>query len=479
MSTRRRSLPGQIAGSRVVLTLAVLVPAFFHLACAQPSSVNFSHLQHLTETISLKGGNVDIVHVYANYPDYRWFEAADAGTEGVACVDDAARAAVLYLRHYELSGEQRSLDRAKALLEFVLKMQSDDGEFCNFLYSDHSINTTGRTSVKSFGWWASRGVWSLGTGYRVLKNIDPLFAGTLKRALDRSLPRVNDLLVRYGKCDTVAGFPVPRWLPYESGADVTSELLLGLVDFYAAAPDTNLRFTIERLAGGIMMMQSGTPQQAPFGLHRSWETQWHMWGNSQTQALAAAGKVLEKNVFVASAEREAGGFYARLLIDGFSKEWNLASAEPPSRYEQIAYAVRPMAVGLIRLYEATGKNDYLVMAGLAGSWLSGNNVLKQPIYDPATGRCFDGIRDSVTINKNSGAESTIEALYSLVEIEQYPAARRFLSYRKIFSGKKGEYKLACFQNDRGEEVTLRIDGRDGIMSILDGEASKRFREQYQ
>ena len=70
-------------------------------------------------------------------------------------------------------------------------MQADDGEFCNFIYKDHYINTTGRTSKKSFGWWGSRGVWSLGTGYRVFMNVDPVFAGTLKRALERSLSRVK------------------------------------------------------------------------------------------------------------------------------------------------------------------------------------------------------------------------------------------------------------------------------------------------
>jgi len=411
------------------------------------------------------GDNVDIVHVYANFPDYRWFEAADAGTEGVACVDDAARAAVVYLRHYELTREQASLGPAKRLLQFVLKMQADDGEFCNFVYKDHSINTTGRTSKKSFGWWASRGVWSLAAGYRVFMNVDPVFAGTLRRSLDRSLPRVNDLLIRYGISDTVAGYPVPRWLPYESGADVTSELLLGLVDFYSAVPDSNLKSVIEKLANGIMMMQSGSPRNSPFGLHRSWETQWHMWGNPQTQMLAGAGKILKNDAFVASAEREAAGFYARLLVEGFLKEWNLASASPPSKYEQIAYAVRPMAVGLIRLYEATGKKDYLAMAGLAGSWLFGNNVLHKPIYDPATGRCYDGIRDSVTINMNSGAESTIEALYTLVEIERYPYARNFLMYRKILSRNDGRDLSALFRNDRGEELTITIDKENGTLQI--------------
>ena len=205
-----------------------------------------------------------------------------------------------------------------------------------------------------------------------------------------------------------------------------------------------------------MMMQSRTPREAPFGLHRSWETLCAHMGNPQTQALAAAGKVLRNDAFVASAEREAAGFYGRLLVEGFMKEWNLASAEPPSRYEQIAYAVRPMAVGVIRLYEVTGKKDYLAMAGLAGSWLFGNNVLHQPIYDPATGRCYDGIRDSVTINKNSGAESTIEALYTLMEIEQYSYARKFLLEENPQSRNEGRQLSALFRNDRGTSSPSRL-----------------------
>ena len=35
------------------------------------------------------------------------------------------------------------------------------------------------------------------------------------------------------------------------------------------------------------------------------------------------------------------------------------------------------------------------------------------MYDPATGRCYDGINSPVDINRNSGAESTIEALLAL------------------------------------------------------------------
>ena len=90
-----------------------------------------------------------------------------------------------------------------------------------------------------------------------------------------------------------------------------------------------------------------------------------------------------------------------------------------------------MAVGLIRLYEATGDVRYAKMAGLAASWLTGNNDVGEPMYDPDTGRCFDGLEDGNTINRNAGAESTIEALTTILEIEQHPQARCWLLARGL------------------------------------------------
>ncbi len=460
-------------------TLVVGALGLTQVACAQPSLVNFRHLRDLTETIRLNGDTVDIIHVYSNYPDYRWFDAADAGVEGTACVDDAARAAVLYLRHFELQKDPASLAHARALLKFVLAMQDTDGQFYNFVYKDHAINRTGRTSVKSFGWWAARALWALGTGYRVFRTADPVFAGRLQRAFSRSLPYVGRILGRYEKTSEISGFRVPRWLLYDSGADVTSELCLGLEAYAATGEDSLLNGMIRRLADGIMVMQDGSPTTYPFGLHRSWETQWHMWGNGQTQFLAAAGKRLGDRAMIASAEREANGFYSRLLIDGFMKECDLARKDSCVRFEQISYAVRPMAVGLLRLSEATGERKYLIMAGLAGSWLLGDNVTGIPMYDRATGRGFDGIRDSSTINKNSGAESTIEALSTLLELESSHGGAKYLSYLKIKNLHTKDWTAALFQNRTGDEVTVAIDTTDGTLEVLENQESKAFRERLQ
>ena len=357
-------------------------------------AVNFAHLDRLTERVSLGGDTVSIVHIYANYPDYRWVAAAESGHEGIACVDDAARAAVLFLRSFQLRGDTASLARSRGLLKFIMHMQAPDGEFCNFMRADHTVNVSGKTSFKSFGWWAVRGLWAMAMGGRIFSDRDPLFARELLGRVSLMVPLVSASLKEFGSTRNVKGYRIPRWLLYESGADVTSELLLGLLEYQKARGDDSLAPVMRKLAHGLLVMQDGDGKTPPYGLHRSWETIWHMWGNGQTQALSTAGLMLHDTTMIASAVREARGWYGRLLMEGFLKEYDVSGASPALEYEQIAYGVRPMAVGLLRLFEATGDRDYLLMAGLAASWLTGNNPARRAIMTrpPGGATTVSGIR---------------------------------------------------------------------------------------
>ena len=60
-----------------------------------PSLVNTDHLDHLFEEIILNGEPAATIHIYAEYPDYKWTTATG---EGIGCIDDVARAAVFYFR---------------------------------------------------------------------------------------------------------------------------------------------------------------------------------------------------------------------------------------------------------------------------------------------------------------------------------------------------------------------------------------------
>ncbi|MDE3056386.1 MAG: hypothetical protein KGJ59_00315 [Bacteroidota bacterium] len=453
---------------KIILSFFLLSVLAFSPDLSGQSLVNFQHLNSLTERIEFYGDSVDIIHVYSNYPDYRWVDAKESGPEGIACVDDAARAAVVYLRDYELNHSVSSLEKAKGLLKFVLKMQTDDGEFYNFIFADHRINRDGKTSYQSFGWWAARSVWCLSKGYRDFISIDPVFAEKLKVAVERSLPHVEKLLDKYGDVRVVGRLRVPQWLMYTSGSDVTSELLLGLLEYDQAAKSVEVKNEIVRLCNALVIMQDGDAETFPYGAHRSWETMWHMWGNGQTEALAAIGKAFHDSTMILPAEREGRSFYVRLLINGFMKEMDIAHPEKRVLYDQIAYGVRPMAVGLLRVFDATQDSLYLTLAGLAASWLFGNNVARTAMYNPNNGICFDGITDSVTVNKNSGAESTIEALHTLVEIEHYPDAKKYLYYRKAKQGETPKYLYATFVDESGEELTLAIALKTGKVLLREG-----------
>ncbi len=182
---------------------------------------------------------------------------------------------------------------------------------------------------------------------------------------------------------------------------------------------------------GLMEMQSGDKDTFPYGLFLSWKNVWHGWGNSQTQALAQASKVIQDKEIQQAAVREAGSFYPYWMERGFPREIEFVHedtirAKKVTQFDQIAYAVRPTVVGSLMLSELTQEERFAELAGELATWFLGNNPANQKMYDPETGRCFDGILSESGINRNSGAESTIEALYSILEVEANPIARRKL-----------------------------------------------------
>ncbi|RMF61437.1 MAG: hypothetical protein D6746_05570, partial [Bacteroidetes bacterium] len=280
-----------------------------------PALFNLAHLEHLTETVTRGTATLALVHIYAEAPTYAWVADDD---EGASALDDVARAAVVYLRHYEFTGDAHARKRAEQLLRFVLYMQREDGLFYNFVWDNTlRINTEHPNSrADVFAFWAARAVWALGTGARVLAGVNPALAEACAAAIRRTYPHLDALLARYGQTFARDGLTYPRWLVHETAADATSELLLGLTSLQRTAPDPALQQRIDRFAEGLARMQYGSINRFPWAAHASFLGEWHGWGNSQTQALAETGRL-------ESARREAEQFYPRLLIDGWMHSFRL------------------------------------------------------------------------------------------------------------------------------------------------------------
>ena len=391
--------------------------------------INLAHLQRLTEIVEWDSEPIAIVHIYSESPDYNW---VDASGEGIAAVDDVARAVLVYLKYYQRTGDPKALELARAGLNFVIHLQTEDGEYYNFIEDrDGKINIDRRTSYKSWGWWAARGQWALAVGYRTFLEQDPEYATRLKEAYLQGEEALGNAIGPVGAYEELHGEQLPAWF-VGNGSDLSSLALLGLLEYYSIEPNSRTGQLITNLANGVAAYQLGGPGEYPFGAHPSNTTStalWHAWGSHQVHALAWAGRLLERQDWIDSARQAADTFFVRLLATDLINEM----LPLPKRGGQIAYGMEVITSGLWELYQATGEEQYARYAGLTASWLFGNNMADVQMYDPETGRVFDGIDgpSSFRVNRNSGAESTIEGLYALMLVDQDPIAKQFLNYRPI------------------------------------------------
>jgi len=118
----------------------------------------------------------------------------------------------------------------------------------------------------------------------------------------------------------------------------------------------------------------------------------------------------------------AGNYWNELTLE---KKNDSLTTNYKNRFDQIAYGIRPMVLSSMKAFELTGDSSYAEKAAYFATWLTGNNIAKKVMYEPSTGRGFDGIRNDSTINMNSGAESTIEALLSIQAIENNPLSKKY------------------------------------------------------
>jgi hypothetical protein len=346
-------------------------------AGAKAIELRLDHLLHLGFDVTVAGRQVRAVALYAEWPDYRPVGSpARDGFEGLAAVDDAARAAVVYLRHFEQTADPRSKQEALGLLSFVTAMEQGDGEFLNFIQADGTPNRTAPTSRRSFSYWAARALWAMGEAVRVLGPENP-DVDDLRPTLDRAISRLAREVERR---HLVGG-----------SATATAEALLGLLSVQQVEPTPERADLAGRTADLLVPLAQGDAETAPWGAHIDpAEGVWHAWGARTAQALALAGRVLSRPDLVVAAQREADQLWVRFLLAGEVPELVYSDGRTKP-FPQIAYGVSPVVEGYLALADATEEPRYAVLAGLTASWFLGANRPGITMYDTATGRTSDGL----------------------------------------------------------------------------------------
>jgi hypothetical protein len=388
---------------------------------ATEQAINLAHFDHLFAEATVGGERVGVLRIYSEAPGYGF---AIEPNEGYACVDDVARGMVALAAMPDLTPARQQ--QLELMTRFVLQLQADNGYFHNFIWVGGRINREYRTSLAELNWWSLRALWGLEAALKKL----PAKSDTARRAqvaADRLVANLKrDLPIERAGTTTVEGILVPDWLPFGSGADAASTALLGLMPHYQRTHDAGTRALIARVGEGLVGMQAGDPATFPYGAHLSWRNQWHAWGNAQAYALLRAGALLARDDFTRSALAEIDSFYPHLLRTGMVSSFALRrsggrlEAYDTKRFPQIAYGLSPMVLAASEAYRLKGDVRYRDLARQLSAWFAGDNSARRQMYDPVTGRVFDGIVGPAQVNMNSGAESTVEALLALIAVQGTP-----------------------------------------------------------
>lgn len=355
-------------------------------------------------------------------------------SQGAYNTDDITRAAVVYLRHWRQTRDAGSRDKAYELLRSVAYMQTSAGRYAGnsvlWIQADGQLNPSAEPvelpdpSDSGPSYWQARTVWALGEGYAAFRRADPDFARFLQARLQlavRALER--QVLVHEGRYQTVDGVRLPAWL-IADGADATAEAVLGLSAYLEAAPgDRGARDALDAFARGIAEMSAGDRDSWPYGAVLPWaksRSVWHAWGSQMSAALARSADALDRPALLRPAVREAVSFDPTLLTAGGPDNGWLPT---PTERVQIAYGADSRVQNLLAVAEVGSRPAARELAALAAAWFFGANRSGQPVYDPATGVTFDGVAPDGTINRNSGAESTIHGLLTMLALDAHPRVR--------------------------------------------------------
>jgi hypothetical protein len=221
---RRARTHGLIA----LAAAALIVPLGATSAVAAPASAAVTNLDHLdflldeaTPPADVEGHStyrqdeeptLVLPWTYADARDGGTFERVGGGPldpetgywgQGAYNADDVTRAAVVYTRHWELTGDDDSREKAYELLRSVAYFQTtegpDAGNVVLWMQPDGTLNPSAEPvelpdpSDSGESYWLARTLWALGEGYAAFKDEDPEFASFLdEKTVRRRIPLQAD-----------------------------------------------------------------------------------------------------------------------------------------------------------------------------------------------------------------------------------------------------------------------------------------------
>ncbi|QNN44340.1 glycosyltransferase family 4 protein [Pedobacter roseus] len=334
-------------------------------------ALNLNHISLLTDDTGI------IQHARFGIPNLK---------EGY-CIDDNARALIMALMATEQGENPKALKFMPVYLSFIQYMQTDNGNFRNFLsFNRNYLDEVG--SEDSFG----RTIWSL--GYLISSAPNNSYREFGRELFSHSIPHFVDLKYIRGKANTIIG--LAYYLCAHPGDEmIVKEINLlanSLIASYQEHKDGDWHWFEDILTYDNAIL--------PLALLHHYEAT----GNATSFKIA-----MESIAFLNSFSFENG-----YLNPVGNAGWMKKHGKNPI-YDQQALETMAMVLLYAKAFEITKDDQYLNLMHISYQWFLGKNSLHIPLYDFETHGCADGLQFN-SVNRNQGAESTLAYFISHLAI---------------------------------------------------------------
>jgi glycosyltransferase involved in cell wall biosynthesis len=305
------------------------------------------------------------------------------------CLDDNARALIMAIMAHKRSNSREAFELLPIYLSYIHYMQTDDGNFRNFLSFDRRyLDDVG--SEDSFG----RTIWSL--GYLIAYATSNSYKEFATEIFQRSFPHFGSLKHLRGMANTIIGIALYLEVhPTDEG--MLNELIRmtqPLVEAYENTRADDWEWFEETMTYDNAIL--------PLALLHSCQ----ITGNERVKEIALTTMAFLDNLTLSN------GYLTPVGNEG----WHTRGGKFPL-YDQQAIETMAMVLMHFQAYQSFRKPEHIEKMFLCYKWFLGENSLRAPLYDHETKGCCDGLLPT-GINRNQGAESTLAYLVSHLTVLQ-------------------------------------------------------------
>lgn len=337
-------------------------------------------------------------------------------------LDDNARAMVAMCQHFELTKDIADLEYIRIYFDFIKHCMQPEGYFLN--YVDENNLFTKQNNTTNLADSNGRAIWALGYLISLGDLIPQDLVKVAQTTMHTALLNVNKIHSTRAMAFVIKGV-------YYSNTKNKSAQNIAL---------------IKELANRLVQMYRHESDKK-----WAWFESYLTYGNSILPeallcAWLATGDVIYKETAKSSFDFLLSKIFRDECINVVSnKGWLHKESEfipLPVGGEQpidVAYTI----LALSKFYDAFKEDAYLQKMEIAFSWFLGNNHLKQIIYNPCTGGCYDGLEET-NINLNQGAESTVSYLMARLTVKK--TFKKILKHSKTIESQMEFYLKLNSQN---------------------------------